>query len=105
MPKYSFVGGLVAAGFDSSGEYLLTISHSGRGVFDTKTWEQLARDSRLAYPKSGVGIGIGPIDGERIQVTELDSKAEYLVLKSPDRKTTLSYEEGAIRIERVDITD
>ena len=32
LPRHLFVGGLVAMGFDSAGKYLLTISHSGRGV-------------------------------------------------------------------------
>jgi len=36
-PKYLFVGGLVAMGFDPSGKFLLTITHSGRGVFATET--------------------------------------------------------------------
>src|SRR5689334_17529198 len=57
------VGGLIAMGFDPSGEYLLTISHAGRGVFSTRTWERVARDSALAYPADGHGVGIGPIAG------------------------------------------
>jgi len=31
MSKHLFVGGMVAAGFDKTGGYLLTISHSGWG--------------------------------------------------------------------------
>ena len=49
--QYLHVGGLVAMGFDASGNYLLTISHAGRGVFSTRTWERVARDPELAYPK------------------------------------------------------
>jgi len=48
MPKHPFIGGLVAGGFDSAGEYLLTVSHSGRGVFSTATRERVARDTALA---------------------------------------------------------
>jgi hypothetical protein len=48
-------------GFDASGEYLLTISHSGRGVFSTRTWERVSRDPELVYPEGGFGLGIGPI--------------------------------------------
>ena len=36
MKTYLHIGGLVAAGFDPSGAYLLTITHSGRGVFRLK---------------------------------------------------------------------
>jgi hypothetical protein len=43
MPKHLFIGGLVAADFDSTGAYLLTVSHSGRGVFSTDSWERVAR--------------------------------------------------------------
>ena len=49
MKTYLHVGGLVAAGFDPSGAYLLTITHSGRGVFATQTWSRVARNTELAY--------------------------------------------------------
>ena len=32
-------------GLDESGQYLLTVSHSGRAVFSTRTWERIARDA------------------------------------------------------------
>jgi hypothetical protein len=80
--KYLNVGGLVAVGFDINSSYLLAISHSGRGVFCTKTWVRVARDDQLAYPVGGFGVGIGPIDGVRIPVVELDSDTERQVLKS-----------------------
>jgi hypothetical protein len=41
--KHLLVGGLVAMGFDNTGKYLLTVSHSGRGVFVTETWKPVAR--------------------------------------------------------------
>jgi hypothetical protein len=71
MSRYLHVGGLIAVGFDSSESYLLAISHSGRGVFSTSTWERVARDDRLAYPENGHGTGIGPIDGAKIPVVEM----------------------------------
>ncbi len=52
------IGGLVAAGFDPSGRFLLTVSHDGRGVYDTNNWERVARDYDLAYPENGYAIGI-----------------------------------------------
>src|SRR5438270_11848300 len=65
------VGGLVAVGFDPTARYLLTVSHSGRGVFDTVSWNRVARDVSIAYPENGVVEGIGPIAGQRIKVREL----------------------------------
>src|SRR5476651_2004795 len=45
--KYLHVGGLVAFGFDVSGDYLLVITHAGRGVFCTSSWHRVARDYQL----------------------------------------------------------
>ena len=44
--KYLSVGGLVAMGLDETGNYLLTVTHSGRGVFDTRTWND-SRATRI----------------------------------------------------------
>ncbi len=82
------VGGLVAVGFDTSEQYLLTISHSGRGVFRTADWVRVARDSTLAYPENGIAVGIGPIHGMTIPVTELDSDHD-ISIKSPSGLVTL----------------
>lgn len=100
MPKklYLHVGGVVAMGFALDGEYLLVVSHSGRGVFCTRTWERVARDLELEYPEDGCGIGIGPIDGMKVAVTEIDYDTEKLSLKSPDGLLTLDYESGTITI-------
>jgi hypothetical protein len=92
------VGGLVAMGIDPTGEYLLTISHSGRGVFSTRTWERVARDTALAYPKDGRGIGIGPIAGVEVPVTEMNYDTEELALRSPDGSIVLEYESGTITV-------
>jgi len=57
-------------GFDATGKFLLTVSHTGRGVFSTDTWERIARDLRLVYPDNGKALGIGPLEGQRIDVIE-----------------------------------
>lgn len=72
MGRHLHIGGVVAVGFDAGGSYLLVISHSGRGVFSTGTWERVARDIELAYPVGGAGIGIGPIAGQAIPVAEIN---------------------------------
>ena len=97
-PQCLFIGGLVAAGFDPSGKYLLTVSHSGRGVFSTETWERVARDGQLAYPVAGIALGIGPIDGISIPITEKDYASEQLRFVSPDGKLKFEYESGTLKI-------
>jgi len=99
MKTYLHIGGLVAAGFDASGSYLLTIMHSGRGVFVTSTWERVARDYAFAYPEAGCGVGIGPIDGQTIPVTEMDYEKEKMHLTSPDGRITLNCESSGIAVE------
>ena len=98
MDTFLHIGGLVAAGFDLTGEYLLTISHSGRGLFSTKTWQRLARDETLSYPVGGVAIGIGPIAGQAIPVTEMNFEIEDFSLTSPDGGLLLSCESDGITI-------
>lgn len=98
MTKRLFIGGLVAAGFDPTGAYLLTVSHSGRGVFETSSWERVARDPQMAYPEGGHAIGIGPIGGVSIPVTEIDRKTGYLSFSSPDGKLCFDYGEGTLSI-------
>lgn len=85
-------------GFDPSGEYLLTISHSGRGVFSTRTWERVARDPALAYPENGHGVGIGPIAGVLVPVTEMNYDTEDLALTSSDGSVSLEYDSGTITV-------
>jgi hypothetical protein len=99
MTKYLHVGGLVAAGLDPSGQYLLTVSHSGRGVWSTSTWERIARDSALAYPVAGRATGIGPIEGVSIPVNELDHVSGTLAFTSEDGSTSFLYESGMIEVE------
>jgi hypothetical protein len=96
--RYLHVGGVVAMGFDSRAKYLLVISHDGRGLFSTSTWERVARDYALAYPEDGHGIGIGPIDGIRVPVAEMDYDTEKVSLSSPDGSITVEYESGTITV-------
>ena len=98
MKKHLFIGGMVAAGFDPTGAYLLTVSHSGRGVFATASWERVARDSNLAYPDNGRAIGIGPLDGALISVSEIDYGTGQLRFSSPDGKLSFEYEEGTLTV-------
>ena len=95
QPRYLHVGGLVAVGFDRTGSYMLTVSHAGRGVFSTQTWERVARNYDLAYPEAGQAIGIGPIEGESISVAELDSDHPISVT-TPDGKLTLECTSSSI---------
>ena len=94
--KSLHIGGLIAAGFDPTGMYLLTVSHSGRGVFATATWERVARDSDLAYPENGHAIGIGPIEGVSIPVTEIDCNTGVLRFSSTDGTINFEYESGTL---------
>ena len=91
------IGGLVTAGFDQSGRFLLTVSHDGRGVFDTSSWERVARDRNLAYPENGYAIGIGPISDLRIPVAERKDSAE-LEFRCPDG-SLFYYSEGTVTID------
>ena len=98
MTSYLHIGGVVAVGFDPSGEYLLTITHAGRGVFSTRTWERLARSIELAYPENGIGVGIGPIDGQAIAVTEMDYNLGRMRVVSPDGRFVLECESSGIAV-------
>jgi len=97
-PKYLLIGGLVAMGFDATGKYLLTVSHSGRGVFCSETWERIARDHSLAYPSNGKAVGIGPVDGQLIDVVERNEKQERIEVVSPDGGVRLVGEADGIAI-------
>jgi hypothetical protein len=96
------IGGLVAAGFDPSGAYLLTVTHSGRGVFSTDTWKRVARDYAVVYPEAGKSIGIGPIDGQSIQVTEMNFDKGTMKLTSSEGRIVLDCESSVINVEVAD---
>ncbi|MHB1561623.1 MAG: hypothetical protein ACYC61_29590 [Isosphaeraceae bacterium] len=98
MARYLHIGGVVAVGFDASGSYLLVITHSGRGVFSTRSWERLARDTELAYPVGGVGVGIGPIDGESIPVVEMNHDRGEMRVVDPRGRFVLECESSGIAV-------
>lgn len=98
MERYLHIGGVVAVGFDATGEYLLVITHSGRGVFSTRTWERVARNTDLAYPSGGVGVGIGPIAGQAIPVSEMAYEAGHMRAVSADGRIVLVCESSGIAV-------
>jgi hypothetical protein len=98
MKKHLHIGGLVAAGFDPTGAYLLTISHDGRGVFRTDSWERVARDPAIFYPDGARAAGIGPIAGLSIPVTEIDYDTGQLRFCSPDGVMSFEYESGTLTV-------
>jgi hypothetical protein len=103
MRRYLHIGGWVAVGFDASGSYLLTITHSGRGVFSTRTWERLARSTELAYPDGGVGVGIGPIDGQPIPITEMNYDTGEMRVVGPGGRFILECESSGIAVVGEDV--
>src|SRR4051812_26746331 len=86
------IGGVGAVGFEPPSEYLLVITHSGRGVFSTRTWERIARSTELAYPRGGAGEGIGPIAGQIISVAEMNYDTGEMRVVSPDGRFVLDCE-------------
>ena len=102
MKTFLLVGGVVAVGFDPTGEYLLVISHSGRGVFSTKTWTRVARDVELAYPVAGVGVGIGPIADQRLPVSEMPYEIGHFDVQSLDGRICLHCESDGITVRMDD---
>jgi hypothetical protein len=100
---YLHIGGVVAVGFDTSGSYLLVITHSGRGVFSTATWERVARCTELAYPVGGVGVGIGPIAGQAICVAEMNYATGEMRVVSPDGRYVLECESSGIAVVGPDV--
>lgn len=102
MPQqFLNIGGLVAIGFDPTGDFMLTITHSGRGVFRVGTWERIARDIELAYPDAGFGVGIGPISGLRIPMISINYDTGELNAQTPDFAFNIHYAEGTVTIEPV----
>ena len=102
VERYLHIGGVVAVGFDPAGEYLLVITHSGRGVFSTHTWERVARSIELAYPTGGFGVGIGPLSGQSIPITEMDYDTGCMRVVSPDGRIVLECESSGIGVQAPD---
>ena len=97
MKQHLFVGGLVAAGFDPAGRFLLTVSHAGRGIFSIGNWVRVARDSSRVYPENGQIMGIGPLEGMLIPVVEHYDEPPFC-FESPDGTYAFEYEDGTITV-------
>jgi hypothetical protein len=65
------VGGTTDIGFGPRSDLLLVVSHAGRGVFDCRTGERLARDDAdyLIDVQALEADGIGPLAGSRVRVS------------------------------------
>lgn len=68
------VGGFEALGFSADSKFLLVVSSSGRGVFDSMTGERLSRDASNPagdwYDLQALTVeGIGPLNGQSIIVS------------------------------------
>jgi len=68
------IGSFEALGFSTDSRYLLVVSSSGRGVFDSTSGEQLARDSSSTtgdwYNLKALTVdGIGPMAGQSMSVS------------------------------------
>lgn len=96
--NHIFVGGLVAVGFDATGKYLLTVSHSGRAVFSTGTWKCVAQDDIPFYPAEGMVLGIGPLDGQLVEVIERNEKQDRIKILSPDGRHRLVEESEGVTV-------
>ena len=75
MPRVLHVGGVCAVGFSEDGRWLLVVTHSGRGVFDCRTLDRVARDETEDYGSFDAATetvaGLGPLDGRRVRVAGL----------------------------------
>ena len=101
------IGGLVEVGFSKMSDFLLVISHNGRGVFDCSTGKRVARDDS---PLDNTATwhdytrlqaqGIGPISSEMVSLSGLWGgdlpkqtqdgwQSETLVLDRPDQTLIL----------------
>ena len=69
------VGGLIQVGYAEDSDLLLVLSHQGRGVFDCKTAEKVARDYDDMYeqfnPTKFTATGFGPLGGQAIRMAGL----------------------------------
>lgn len=107
------VGGLTAVGFADDSELLLVLSHQGRGVFDCRTGERVARDRSVDDMNAWygadhlIGIGIGPLAGRHLRMAGLNGggvptittdgwSAERLAIDWPDEYLLLVEAYGSI---------
>ena len=70
------MGGLTEIGIDRSSQYLIAVSHGGRGIFRLVDGERVARDytdtcGPWYRPEQGEEDGIGPCSGEIFSICGL----------------------------------
>jgi hypothetical protein len=69
------VGGLFQVGYGPETDFLLVLSHAGRGVFDCVSGKKLARDYGDAFQFFDQirleSVGFGPLDGIKIRMAGL----------------------------------
>jgi len=69
------VGGLLQIGYAEDSDLLLVLSSQGRGIFDCKTGEKLARDydedNDCFDPVRLLAQGFGPLEGKTIRMAGL----------------------------------
>ena len=58
----------------------------------------MARDSTLAYPTDGLAVGIGPIEGLSVPITEIDYDTGVLRFSSPDGINSFEYDSGTLTV-------
>lgn len=77
-------GGLVGVGFGHDSDFLLIVTHDGRGVVDCATGLKIARDRAAVYPdEQTLEIeGVGPLTGLTIRVAGIFGGA--LCTRTPD---------------------
>ncbi len=69
------VGGLINIGFISNSDFLIVVSHNGRGIFDCSNGEKLARDYaeilNVFDDETGIVDGFDFLSGQKIQTNGL----------------------------------
>jgi hypothetical protein len=92
-----YVGGTTDVGFGRASDLLLVVSHAGRGAFDCRTGERVARDDSDYFVDAQAleADGIGPLTGVRVRMSGIHGgglcrgsgdgwSVEELVLDWPD---------------------
>lgn len=74
-PAFHAVGGLIQVGYIGETDFLLVLSHNGRGIFDCLTGEKIARDDTMGYEffdeKSLILKGFGQFEKDFVQTAGL----------------------------------
>ena len=70
-PNIFGIGGLIQVGFSPQSDYLLIVSHQGRGVFDCISGQKIARDTNGDWwqyfdETTLIAEGIGNLTGQKI---------------------------------------